>query len=70
MEIIFIGFIGNAEPTDVCDEIASLLVPRPSETTLRNWASGNVYGPADRDVFDALIDVLVENKTLASEAAG
>jgi hypothetical protein len=54
--------------SDVCDEIASMSVPRPSETTLRNWASGDVYGPADREVFNSLIDVLVENKVLSPEA--
>ena len=55
--------------SNVCDEIESMLVPRPSETTLRNWTFGDVYGPADREVFDALIDVLIEHKTLDSEAS-
>lgn len=54
--------------SDVCDEIASTGVPRPSEMSVRHWASGDVYGPADREVFNSLIDVLVENKTLSSEA--
>ena len=46
-----------------------MLVPRPSETTLRNWTFGDVYGPADREVFDALIDVLIEQKLIDSEAS-
>ena len=54
--------------SDVCDEIASMGVPRPSEISVRHWASGDVYGPADREVFNSLIDVLVENETLSPEA--
>lgn len=55
--------------SEVCDEMAIQPSSRPSETTVRSWASGKVYGPADFKMFDTLIDILIENKTLSREAA-